>query len=261
MSLENQKKIKRNQYRTTAIKDENIQDLKEKQGWSGEGTPENPIIIDNVKGLKLNLKFKPSDLHYILRGLSLYSVSCDNTQNVTFENCRIYKLELEGCRDMEVRNNAIIGLKLFFTRASVVEGNQLSQETCQRLESNYFERIYPMMIGGMSFVLFTLVFAAFSPLYLGVLGWWVTLISMIAIIMLFFLLRMWQRRKSRTKGLKENLVSNNGLMTDVRAIFSEIVDSYYFLKNSWFMHNLPTIIGGGIGVVIVLIFVLPYLFG
>jgi len=53
MFEKNQKKLNKNQYRTTHVKEKNILDLKEKLGWKGKGTSEDPIIIQ----MDLNLNF------------------------------------------------------------------------------------------------------------------------------------------------------------------------------------------------------------
>ncbi|MHA1240076.1 MAG: hypothetical protein ACTSQU_04715 [Promethearchaeota archaeon] len=57
MSAELFRKVQKYQFIITNIKNRSVHSLKSKMGWKGTGSKEDPIIIDNVEGLKPTLIF------------------------------------------------------------------------------------------------------------------------------------------------------------------------------------------------------------
>ena len=105
MSVENQKKIYRNDNSSLKINDDSVERLKQLLGWQGSGAAGDPIVVDNLEGQKPCVQIDASDLHYEVRGLSVYKLRLFKAHNVTIDGCKISIVEIEGSRDVQVRNS------------------------------------------------------------------------------------------------------------------------------------------------------------
>lgn len=74
MSSEMFKKLKHHQLRTTKFKNKSIEIIKSRIGWQGIGTKEDPIIINDLKGLKPTLVFRTSELYLIVKDVTVFKI-------------------------------------------------------------------------------------------------------------------------------------------------------------------------------------------
>jgi hypothetical protein len=128
------KNLKRRFFYKTRISDKKINALKLKKSWQGNGSNSEPIIIDDLKDLHPNLKIHRNTLHYYLRNLIIYKLSCYYTQNIFIENCTIYQLKIKGCYDITLVNNKILNLEIVNSRGNTFIDNKLPQ--IQKLNMN-----------------------------------------------------------------------------------------------------------------------------
>ena len=126
------KNLNRNKIKKTQISDKTINSLKTKKGWQGNGSDFEPFIIDNLRDLRPNLIIHRSTLHYNIKNLVIYKLSCRYTRNIMIENCTIYKLEIKGCYNMTLVNNKILNHKIVDSKGNTFIDNKLSQ--IQKLE-------------------------------------------------------------------------------------------------------------------------------
>ena len=247
------KRFKRHQYSKTYFKDKKIESLKNKMGWQGTGTKDDPIVINNLKGLKPNLIFQTSNLYYIIRDVCILKIHCITTQNITIENCRIYEFEAEGCFNMKIVNNSIIFMRLLYTRASVIENNEIMQESLIRLENNYSDVIMKRVYAILGFVFALNIFLVVFPLYSDISYWWLSAMFSGIVFLLIYVILSFIKKWMRTRHMAQNSINNNIILFNAIGIFEEIQKYYQNLKKNWFLYNLPSIIGGLIGGIIALV--------
>lgn len=71
----------------------------------GNGTEENPVIIDSSKKLPEDFFIQNSKLHVILRNFTAKKVTLFNVQNAKFEECNIRGLILFNSNDNKIINS------------------------------------------------------------------------------------------------------------------------------------------------------------
>lgn len=249
------KKMKRHHYSKTEITNKSITDLQAKMGWKGTGTEYDPIIISNLSGLKPNLRIHRSSLHYIIRDIVVYKLMCISTQNITIENCKINELELEGCYNMTIRNNSILWLKFVYSKGCTLENNSFSSFALERLESNYFDKLYPMLQYFLYCVISLLIIVAFLIFSYIVYVWPIGLLDLGLVALLFYVIHILKVRRKRTEKKPENILVGNSILSDgdKKEIFHKILENYTYLGGNWFKYNLPLLVGAPIGVAIAVI--------
>jgi len=158
---------------------------------------------------------------------------------------------------MIIRNNSINNIKLLFTRNSTITGNFISTESMERLNNNYYDRLQPIINKILIIILVTMTPLMFFPFLYGIFGWIATLAAVFLDLVIFFALRMWYRRESRTKNMANNIIAENMQLMNASQFYIEIVNSYSYLKYNYFINSLPWIIGIAIGLGISLPFLIP----
>ena len=197
--------IKRNKSKKTQISDKKINSLKTEKGWLGKGSNIEPIIIDDLRDLRPKLRIRRSTLHYNIKNLFIYNLSCRYTQNIAIENCTIYKLEIKGCYNMILINNKILNYKIVDSKGNSFIGNKLSQ--IQKLKKNDDKLVInPLSRQIGSPLTCFLAFTAASAFLSGTVYWFMGFIPIGLLALMNYL--TYTRRK-RIKDKKENLYVNN----------------------------------------------------
>ncbi|MFX1340460.1 MAG: hypothetical protein ACFFDK_17760 [Promethearchaeota archaeon] len=93
--------------------------------WKGEGTKENPIIIDNDNLLPQNIIFRTEDLHIHLKTIDIGLVVFERCQNIILEDSILSIVKLKSCINIILRNNLIKDLKILFSEDLIIENNRL----------------------------------------------------------------------------------------------------------------------------------------
>lgn len=251
------KKLKKHQYSKTDITDKTIEDLQAMMGWQGTGTEMDPIILDNLSGLKPNIWIHRSSLHYIIQEVTIFKLKCTSTQNIVIENCKINELEVDGCYNMKIRNNSILWLKFLYSKECVLENNSFTSATLKNLENNYFDKLYPVLVKILYGVMPLLALVAYLIFTYVIFMWYMGLLFLGLIAPLFYVIHKMNEGRKRTKEKLENKLSGNSLLSndDRKNIFREILENYDYLGGNWFRYYLPIFFSVSVGLVIALIIV------
>ncbi|MFX1238307.1 MAG: hypothetical protein ACFFAS_02370 [Promethearchaeota archaeon] len=75
--------------------------------------------------------------------------------------------------------------------------------------------------------------------FFGPYGWIVIVLALLLDLSIFFLLRMWHKRKNRTQGMPENKIQNNADLVILNQAYQEVVNSYSHLKKFPFLYFIP----------------------
>ena len=245
------KNLKRNKFNNIEISDKKINSLKTENGWQGDGSEFNSIIIDELKGFQPNILLHRSTLHYIIKDAIIYKLKCRNTQNITIENCSIYKLDIQGCYNMTLTNNRILHHKIIYTKGNVFVDNELSQ--IEKLEEKDYNTITNPLSRNLSNpTIFCLYFLAILA-FLSRTDFW--FIGFIPIALLILLNYLHYTRITRIEDKEANFYVNNTELQNKNAVFNEILVNYKDFKINWFQYNLPVFIGIMVGIVITLLLI------
>lgn len=246
------KKMKSHQHSRIEITNKKITKLKAKMGWKGVGTQNDPIIIDDLSGLKPNLWIHLSSLHYVIRNVIIYKLMCINTQNITIENCKIHELEVEGCYNMKIKNNSIIWFKFVYSKGCVLENNFFSNESLERLENNYFDKLYPKIRSGMYAIAVVFALVATSIVWYSRYLWFLSLLAFSLVGLIFYYIHTLKAKYKRTYDKPENiLLGNSSLIGDAQQeIFHKILENYAHLGINWFRGYIHVFIGIPFGVTV-----------
>jgi hypothetical protein len=250
------KKLKRYQFSKTEITDKSIEDLQAVMGWQGTGTEMDPIIINNLSGLKPNIWIHQSSLHYIIQEVLVYKLRCTSTQNIVIENCKINELEVEGCYNMKIRNNSILWLKFLYSKECVLENNLFTSASLEKLENNYFDNLYPVLQKILlGIVIPLLAFVAYLIFMYLINVWYMGLFVLGLIAPLLFVIHKMKEGSERTKERLENRLLGNLLLSnnDRKEIFNEILENYAYLGGKWLRYYLPIFFSVSVGLVLALI--------
>ena len=245
------KNLKRNKFNTIEISDKKINSLKTENGWQGDGSEFDSIIIDELKGLQPNLWIHRSTLHYIIKDVIIYKLKCHNTQNIRIENCTIYKLDIQGCYNMTLINNRILHHKIICTKGNVFVDNELSQiEKLKKKDDKL--AINPLGRQMSNPLTCCLMFFAISVFISGTIYWFTGFIPFGLLALKNYLDYF---RKKRIKDKKENFYVNNTELQNKNAVFNEILINYKDFRINWFQYNLLAFIGIMVGIVITLLLI------
>ena len=225
------KKIKRNLFRKTKITDNSITDLRTKMGWRGTGTESDPIIINDLLGLKPKIWIRRGSLQYVIQDVVVYNLKCRNTQNIVIENCKINEFELEGCYNITIRNNSILELDFVYSKGCTLESNAFSSDVLERLESNFFDKIYAKTLKviycafSLTFILAFLIFA------FSLSEWPYGILDLCFVAFLFYFILTLNIKRKRTQKKPENILTGNSRLSDSekKEILHEILENYNYL--------------------------------
>ena len=189
----------------TKISDKAIESLKKELNWDGNGSKIEPIRIDNLGSLPLNVKIYKSSLYYNIKNLTIDKLTCRNTQNITIENCTIKHLEIHGCYNLTLINNNILKHRIAFTKGSNFIDNKIAQfekfkQNLNTTQINPLGRQFMSPITCCLFFLTVSIFIAATPFWF---------IGFIPIGVLFFLNYSTYAKLRRIEDKPDNVYVNN----------------------------------------------------
>ncbi len=94
-------------------------------GWKGDGTNENPIIIDSDDVLPQSLLFQTDDLHIQLKNIDIGIIIFENCQNIMLEDSIISIVRLKSCKNIVIKDNLIKAIKISFSENLMIENNRI----------------------------------------------------------------------------------------------------------------------------------------
>jgi hypothetical protein len=95
-----------------------------KYDWKGDGTKENPIIIDKDERLPQNIIFKTEDLHIQLKNIDIGVIVFERCQNIILEDSILSIVRLKSCNGIILRDNLIKEIKILFSEDLIIENNR-----------------------------------------------------------------------------------------------------------------------------------------
>jgi len=195
----------RRKSKITKISDKTIESLKNNLNWDGSGSKLEPILIDNLGSLPLNVKIYKSSLYYNIKNLTIDELTCRNTQNITIENCTIKHLEIRGCYNMTLVNNKILKHKITFTKGSTFIDNKIAQ--IEKFKQNlYVTQVNPIGRQVTNPLTCCLCFLIISTFLSWDYSWF---IGLILIGLLFYLNYSVYAKIKRIQDKPDNIYVNN----------------------------------------------------
>jgi len=98
---------------------------KENLNLQGNGTKNDPIIIDEKANIPVNLIFKTDDLYIFIKNTNIGFVVFDKCKNITIEDSIVLTLKMKSCQNITVQNNIIKDIKNYYGFNIIVENNRI----------------------------------------------------------------------------------------------------------------------------------------
>jgi len=131
----------------------NFDKFRRQYGWKGQGTKEDPVILDKDSSIAPRLIFNVKKYHFHLRTLNLKCIDLKYSRNILIENCTLHTLYLSNCKNVIVRGSTINQLVTEFRwKKATLESN-----TIENHQKNTFH-IYLLFILLPSAILCFLLF-------------------------------------------------------------------------------------------------------
>ncbi len=221
-------KIIRKNLSKIKINDITLEHFQNKMGWQGTGTENDPIIINDLSGLKPKIEIQKTSLYYIIRDVVVYTLLCTDTQNIIIENCKIKNFEVEGCYDITIRNNSILNLAWGFSKGCTIENNLFSRGVDDSLESIKSGKLYlglQKTLYGISLVNIILAFLIFMFEFNS---WPYSILNLFSFALFFYFAIVLKITRKRTREKPENVIIGNLRLSDIgkEEVYLEILENY-----------------------------------
>jgi hypothetical protein len=92
--------------------------------WKGDGTKDNPVIIENDEALPQNMIFRTENLHIQLKNIDIGLLVFERCQNILLEESILSIIKLKSCNSIIIRDNLIKEIKILFSEDLVIENNR-----------------------------------------------------------------------------------------------------------------------------------------
>ncbi|MFX1446045.1 MAG: hypothetical protein ACFFHV_21760 [Promethearchaeota archaeon] len=107
------------------INEKNLIKFQKNLNWEGSGTKEDPIIIENLAGLKDLLRFKKIKSYIVIRNISLCELQIRHSANLTVQNCVVYYFMMEYCHNLLVEKSSIVHFDVEISNGNIFRNNNL----------------------------------------------------------------------------------------------------------------------------------------
>lgn len=94
-------------------------------GWKGNGTKENPIIIENDEALPQNIVFRTENLYIKMKNIDIGILIFERCQNIIIEDSILSIIKVKSCNNIIIKDNLIRDIKIFFSEDLIIENNRL----------------------------------------------------------------------------------------------------------------------------------------
>ena len=187
------------------ITDKTSKALKKKMNWQGNGSKNDPIMIEHLGDLPPILKIYKSSLHYHIKNLSIDKLTCHKSQNITIENNVIKYLKIEECYNLILVNNKILKHKVAFTKGCAFIDNKIYhiEEFIKNQSTTQINPVSRQLMTPLGCCLYFLLISS-------IISWAYTwFIGLCLIALLFYLNYSRYARDKRIKEKPENSCVNN----------------------------------------------------
>ena len=162
--------------------------------WQGEGTQNDPVVIDFINQTYTHISFTNIHEHVHLNGFKNKNFGFKNCQNFQIEDCSIKVLAVVDCQNFSIKNNIIAKIVSLHSGEFLFTGNTIVCEYYEKVKKGYYNRkhirklLYPNWL--FFWALFTFLYgmlktpiAAFEYFAVYLIGF----LTMIPFILIFFL--------------------------------------------------------------------------
>lgn len=181
------------------LRKRSIQKLSERMGWKGNGSETSPITIDSFSDIPLQIYIKNVDTHICIKNLRITKLDLINCQNILIEDCDVYSLYMERCRNITVKSNTFFKVEQFINRGNKFENNTISEESFTRLENDYYDKRNYKMIYIVLIFISAFTFHAIRSLFYSNYLWYSIFLIFLGFLglgqVLYFLMIRRQTRK------------------------------------------------------------------
>jgi len=186
------------------VKNKEFPLIKEQMKWQGEGTQNDPVVIDFINQAYTDIYFRNINEYVHLNGFKNKKLGFKSCQNFQIEDCSINALVLVDCRNFSVKNNIVAKVVSLHSGECLFTENTIVREYYEKVKKGYFNRkylrklLYPNVL--FFWALFTFLYgmvktpiATFEYFAVYLIGF----LMMIPFILLFFLKPVIYIMKSR----------------------------------------------------------------
>ena len=128
------------QQKILKIENKNFPLFKEQMKWQGEGTPEDPVLINSINETYTHIFFYDITNHMIIRNLKDKTLGFKYCANTRIENCKITYLPLIECRKMKISNNVISNVASLHSGECDFKNNTILRDSFDKLKKGYHNR-------------------------------------------------------------------------------------------------------------------------
>jgi hypothetical protein len=153
--------MKMSQESNLELKRETFMELKTTLGWEGDGTQNNPIIVDNLFDLPSDLSINRIKDYIVFKDLTISSINFSFCRNITVQRCEIHSLYISVCHNMILEENAIKSFNISFGGNNLIIRNEIPRYDLSNAKERVFEKA---LAGALGFVLFCLICFVIVPL-------------------------------------------------------------------------------------------------
>ena len=206
------------------INSRTIKKFQNQFSWKGRGIKGDPIIIENVKGLKPEIVFKTWNMYIRIKNINILGIKLIKCQNITIEGCKIYELSLSRCKNIDINRNIILNVYLDLSGGNSFQNNQFLKSVDLEIKTVGDDKDIReiklkistgMIVFSASMMVFCVFFGAFIQLPIFIL-------LFIGFSVIFLDL---DKKKKIAKNLQPNVLYNNKI-EDLRYTYDEILIDY-----------------------------------
>ena len=122
------------------IENKNFPLFKEQMKWKGEGTTDDPVVINSMNETYTQINFYDITNHMTIRNLKDKTLGFKHCANTSIENCKITHLALIECKKMKISNNVISSVSSLHSGECAFKRNTILKESFEKLKKGYYNR-------------------------------------------------------------------------------------------------------------------------
>lgn len=197
------------------VKNEDFPLIKEQMKWKGEGTQNDPVVIDFINQTYTDIYFKNIHQHVKIKGFKNKTFGFENCQNFQIQDCSI-NIALVNCLHFNFKNNVIAKIVSLHSGECTFTNNTIVREFFEKMKNGYYNRKHISKLFYRNLLPFGVLFtflhgmvktpiAAFEYFVVYFIGF----LAMIPFLLMFFLkplVRIIQSRKILPHEFKNNTI-------------------------------------------------------
>lgn len=114
--------------------------IKEQMKWLGEGTPNDPVLINAIDETYTHIFFYDMTTNITIKNIKDKTLGFKYCANTRIENCKITSLALIECKNMEISNNVIFKVASLHSGDCLFKNNTISRDSFDKLKKKYHNR-------------------------------------------------------------------------------------------------------------------------